>query len=378
MPSEVQGELAVSSPPACETLAERLARAGHRYDFFQAVWLLERAAAGAVPVGQRGPVASERVRFRPDVSLAFPGTDVARISASPDAEGHTKFVVEETFLGLYGVATPLPLHYATDVLRGVEAGGGAAPGGTPRPAGDAVRDFLDVFHHRLISLFYRCWLKYRYERAYSAPGRDVLTGFVRLLCGLPPGASDETLGVPPLRLLRYAGTLTQHPRSAATLAGVLSDYWDELHVQVRQFVGQWLPVAAADQNRLGALNCTPGQDLTVGEQIYDLGGSFRITVGPVDWETYLSFVPGGSRFNATRALTRLYCSDPLAFSLEVCIAAGEIPPLVLRSDGQAGALGMTTWVRTYEIGLTAVVFEASEPTPVRMGHVPAVTMTAAA
>jgi type VI secretion system protein ImpH len=370
-PLEAPNELTVASP-ACETLAERLTRAGHAYDFFQAVWLLERAATGAAPVGQRGPAAREGVRFRPDVSLAFPGTDVARIGASTDAGGETKFVVEETFLGLYGVSTPLPLHYATDILRGVEAGGAA------QRAGDAVRDFLDVFHHRLISLFYRCWLKYRYERAYSAPGRDVLTGFVRLLCGLPSGADEQTLGVPPLRLLRYAGTLTQHPRSAATLGGLLSDYWGELNVQVRQFVGQWLPVAAADQNRLGVLNSAPGRNLTVGEQIFDLGGSFRITVGPVDWETYLSFVPGGPRFQATRALTRLYCSDPLAFSLEVRIAAGEIPPLVLRSDGPAGALGMTTWVRTLEMGPTAVVFDASEPTPVRMGHVPATTRMAAA
>ncbi len=376
-PLETQAELS-AAPPACETPGERLSRAGHRFDFFQAVWLLERAARGAVPVGQRGPVADERVRFRPDVSMAFPATDVARISSYADADADAKFLIEETFLGLYGVATPLPLHYAADILRGTEAGGAPRAAGAASPAADPVRDFLDVFHHRVISLFYRSWLKYRYERAYAAPGRDVLTEYLRLLCGLPHGTKEQALGVPPLRLLRYAGTLTQHPRSAATLAGLLSDYWGDLAVQVQQFVGEWLPVAEADQNRLGLLNSAPGQDLTVGAQIYDLGGSFRITVGPVDWETYLSFVPGGPRFNATRALTRLYASDPLAFSLEVLIAAREIPPLVLRSDGQAGSLGLTTWVRSYDIGPTAVVFGASEPTPVSLGRVAAAPAATAA
>jgi type VI secretion system protein ImpH len=375
------------APAARRPLAERLVQEGCRFDFFQAVWLLERYFGGDTLVGQRGPLAQETLRFRPDLSLGFPATDVSRILAGrrPDTDEPYR-LMEVTFLGLYGVATPLPLHYAIDILRSAdvatlpEAGAGPA-GARPAPAAagaSPVRDFLDVFHHRLISLFFRSWLKYRYERAFAAPQRDVMTEYLRLLCGLPPGADADTLGVAPLRMLRYEGTLTQHPRSATTLAGLLSDFWGGLPITVQQFVGQWLPVAAADQNRMGNLNCSLGTDLTVGQQVYDLSGSFCIRIGPVDWETYLTFVPGGSRFRQTRAIAKLYCCDPLAFRFEVTLRAGEVPELCLSSAGAVGALGLTSWVRTADMAETTVTFTASEETPVQLGGVPGVPRAAAA
>jgi type VI secretion system protein ImpH len=369
------------------SLGERLAQEGYRFDFFQAVWLLERYFGGDTLVGQRGPVAHENLRFRPDLALGFPATDIGRIlSVRRPGTDEIQHLMEVTFLGLYGVATPLPLHYAIDILRGADAGaapesGASLPGAAPAAATTGtspVRDFLDIFHHRLISLFFRSWLKYRYERAFAAPQRDVMTEYLRLLCGLPPGTDAETLGVAPLRMLRYAGTLTQHPRSATTLGGLLSDFWAGLPITVQQFVGHWLPVAAADQNRMGNLNCALGTDLTVGEQVYDLNGMFYIRIGPVDWETYLTFVPGGTRFRQTRAIALLYRCDPLAFSFEVTLRAGEVPELCLSSTGAVGALGLTSWVRTADLGETTVVFAASEETPVQLGGVPGVPRAAAA
>lgn len=82
----------------------------------------------------------------------------------------------------------------------------------------------------------------------------------------------------------------------------------------------------------------------------------------MNWDTYLSFlpdvpgVPGGRRFQQTRAITRLYCCDPLAFTIEVRVQAGEISETRLTSDSTAGALGLTSWLRTRELGETSVTF----------------------
>jgi type VI secretion system protein ImpH len=356
----------------------RLVERACRFDFFQAVWLLERHSGGDALVGQRGPVGRERLRFRPDLSLGFPPTDLRRISVRHHPEtGEPYYQAEVAFLGLYGVSTPLPLHYAVEILRTAEPGLPPAPDQPPgleRAAGpqealasSPVRDFLDLFHHRLISLFFRSWLKYHYERMFAAPQRDVITEYLGLLGGCPPAYDADTLGVSPIRLLRYVGVFTQRPRSASTLAGLLFDYWGDIPVEVRQFVGQWVPLAPTDQNRLGRSSCRPGLDLTVGEEVYDLTGTFDIAVGPVDWGTYLSLVPGGFRFRQTRGLAKLYCCDPLAFTLTVTLRAGEVLETRLTSDGQAGALGLTSWVRSEPLGQTSVTFAASEETPVRIG-----------
>ena len=366
-----------SSSSSGDTLWKRLVTRGWEFDFFQAAWLLERHAENRVPVGDRGPVGHEPIRFRPDVSLGFAPTDVRRITEFQDSISDETFhQVDVTFLGLYGVSTPLPLHYAVDILRWVEQAAGppedeghvdagSAATREPKYGSAPARDFLDIFHHRVISLFYRSWLKYRYDRSFGLPDRNVITDYLLWLIGCPPGCDESVLGVSPIRMLRYAGALTQRPRAAATLEGTLLDYWQEFPVELEQCVGRWVPIAPGDLNRMGAANSTLGGDLTVGEQVYDLSGAFNIAVGPVDWTTYLSFLPDGSRFSQTRALVNLYCMDPLNFTIEIKLRAGEVPEMRLSSDDQASRLGYTSWARTDDIAETSVTFHATFP-----GHRP--------
>ena len=56
-----------------------------------------------------------------------------------------------------------------------------------------LRDFLDIFNHRMISLFYRAWEKYRFPVAYERGGRrtDRFTGYLLDLIGLgTPGLAE--------------------------------------------------------------------------------------------------------------------------------------------------------------------------------------------
>ncbi len=361
-------------------LLKRLLARGWEFDFFQAVWLLERYGGGRVPVGHRGPVGDESFRFRPDVSLGFPPTDVRRITHCTDTAGNASYYqVEVTFMGLYGVSTPLPLHYATDILRSV-AQFSAAPTNVVEPesldshrADDPsaqstpVRDFMDIFHHRLVSLFYRSWLKYRYDKTFGMPDRDTITDYLLWLIGCPRKHNGTAPGIPPIRMLRYAGILTQRPRSATTLEGMLEDFWEDLPIEAQQCVGRWVPVSPADQNSIGVANSRLGSDLTVGEQVYDLSGAFNLTVGPMDWTTYLLFLPGEQRFTEMRALVGRYCADPLSTAVELRLHPGEIPELRLVSDDDGSRLGFTSWVRTGEIPETAVTFDLSPAAPLQVG-----------
>ncbi|MCH7808177.1 MAG: type VI secretion system baseplate subunit TssG [Planctomycetes bacterium] len=356
-----------------ETLLDRILTRGWEFDFFQVVWFLERYTPDREPVGHRGPVSKEAFRFRPDISLGFPSTDVRRITAHDDPEtGDRTYGVDVTFLGLYGVSTPMPLHYAIDMLRAVDAGAAdpVPEPGAPTTTSSArrsdttpARDFLDIFHHRLISLFYRAWLKYRYDMQFGMAGRDMLTDYLLWLVGCPRSFGESSVGIRPIRMIRYAGALTQHPKSALMLEGLLSDYWSGLEISVEQCVGRWVAIPAADMNQLGSGNSVLGETITIGEEVYDLNGAFNVVIGPVDWNTFQAFLPDGRAFAHTRDLVRLYCTDPLSFTIEVRLHPGEIPELELGVDPNAGRLGYTSWVRTDEVPETSVIFDSNSSGP---------------
>jgi type VI secretion system protein ImpH len=187
----------------------------------------------------------------------------------------------------------------------------------------------------------------------------VITGYLLWLIGIPPGSGEDVLGVSPIRMLRYAGPLTLRPKSAVGLEGLLSDYWQSFPVEVDQCTGRWVSIPPSDLNRVGMENSTLGVDLTVGEEVYDMSGAFGISIGPVDWDTYLTFQPDGERFAQTRSLVKLYVADPLAFTIDMKLEAQEVPEMRLSSDDEAMRLGFTSWVRTDDMPATSVRFAST-------------------
>lgn len=372
-----------------QSLYERLTERGWEFDFFRAVWLLERHGVPKAVVGGRGPVGDEMIRFRPHSMVGFPSTDIRRVRPLDFcADENPVLRFDVTFMGLYGVATPLPLHMAIRVLRSIDPEPGDIPGYSTQDAiaqrreaasmSDAespssddsrfsvarsspVRDFLDLFHHRLISYFYRAWTKYRFDVSFGVRGRDDMTRYLLRLGGISPDSSYEALGVAPVRMLRYIGLQTQHPRSAVSLEGILNDYWEQaLTFGIDQHVGRWVPLPREDFNSIGLGNSRLGEDLTVGEQVFDLSGAFNVAIGPVDWNTYLQLLPDNDPHMETRALVRLYCSDPLQFTVEIKLEPESVPEMQLGSGAGGPRLGLTSWVRTRDVPATSVVFsEAS-------------------
>jgi type VI secretion system protein ImpH len=200
-------------------------------------------------------------------------------------------------------------------------------------------------------------MKYRYDVSYGLPGRDDLTAYLLWFIGCQPASTKRQLGVEPIRLIRYAGLLTHQPKSFSALEGMISDYWGGLPVAVEQFTGRWVAIDPADAARLGSANSSLGQDLLLGDEVYDLSGSFRISLGPADWATYTSFLPDGGAFFETWSLVRYFSPDPLSFTLEARIKAGQVPPMQLSAGDGAPRLGYTSWLRTAEVPDTAVSFE---------------------
>jgi type VI secretion system protein ImpH len=302
------------------------------FTFFQAIRMLEQAFPDTVPVGEAGPAADEVVRLRPTSSLAFPTGDVSSIRRR-SGDG-PPFELETPILGLYGATSPLPAFYSEDILKRELLG-----------EHDPVRLFLDLPNHRLLALLYRAWSKYRWHLTFQPGATDRTSQHLFGLVGLATDALRERVGLPAGRLLRYAGFLSQKPRGATFLAGVVSDYFDDVPAQLEQCVLRWVDVPVEDQNRLGAANSTLSQDLIVGERVRDRTGKCRLVLGPMEYARYDDFLPAGRHYPPLGALVRFLLPDPLVWDLRLVIKGTEVPMLRVSMTPDAARLGWTSWVR---------------------------------
>jgi len=217
--AEVAGQLTLD-PPA--------------YGFFQAVRLLERLYPERRAVGRFGDPTTEIVHFSARPVIAFPASEIHAVELPGSRPG--RMVVN--FMGLIGPLGVLPYHYTQLVAE------------RARVRDRALRDFLDIFQHRFISLFYRAWEKYHFTAAFERDGRDAMTEHLRDLIGLGIGAFRDRLPIPDELLLYYAGALGPQPRSALALQQMLEDILN-VPVEVEQFVGGWYRLAPSTQCRIG-------------------------------------------------------------------------------------------------------------------------------
>lgn len=289
------------------------------FSFFQAVQLLQRYLGGA-PVGGRGPASEESLRLVPAVSMSFPAADLTAIEpVTVKGSKQPRYRLTTSFLGLYSSDSPLPTFYTEDLFW-------------KEDDQKAVRDFIDIFHHRVLSLFYRAWEKYRLAVQFRHDGSDDCSRRVFSLLGLGTVPLIASTGLPSVRLLRYGGLLTRKPHSASGLAGMLRDFFSLPGITVTQCLERWVPIDSAQRNRLGVMNSTLGRDLSVGATVRDFAGKFRVVVGPLAYSDYVRFLPESKDYAAMINLVRFYATDRLDFDLELRLRADECPPLRLSSN----------------------------------------------
>lgn len=305
--------------------------------FFQAVRLLERLSGTRRPVGEFGDPADEVARFAANPSVAFPASEIQAVEPRPDSP--PRMLVN--FMGLTGPLGVLPYWYTTTIADRVRA------------RDRTLRDFLDMFHHRIISLFYRAWEKSHPLVVYERDRRDPLTRHLRDLVGLGVFPPPERPGLHQETLLFYTGLLLPGQRSALALEQMLEDFFD-VPAEIVQFAGGWYPLDADTQCRVSDdedVAASLGRGAVLGDEIWDHQARVRIKLGPLPRARYEEFLPGGSAYLKLRELTRFFSSDSFDFELQLVLAREQVPGCVLGSDEGGGIrLGWSTWLRTIPVG----------------------------
>jgi type VI secretion system protein ImpH len=312
----------------------------YRFDFFQAVRLLELINPERAPIGRQGNPLHEVVRFRSHLTLAFPPSAIHQIEPPRDGVGPARIMA--SFMGLTGPLGVLPRHYTELLLDRAQHKDFAA------------RDFFDIFNHRILSLFHRAWEKYRfpvgYEQAAAHNREDHFSLHIFDLIGMGTGGLRGRVAFDEEALLFYAGLLGQHPHSAIATAAILSDYF-EVPIAIKQFVGEWLDITEENRTRLGPgdLNNRLGVSAVAGGRVWNQQAKFALRVGPLTLAKFRRFLPNGDAFRPLIEFAR-YCSgQEFDFDVQLVLRAAEVPWCRLGTV----QLGFTSWLKTHEFVLDA-------------------------
>jgi type VI secretion system protein ImpH len=313
-------------------LVKILSDEAYGFDFFQAVRILERVYPLRKAVGRDSEPDNEVVRFRTRASLDFPASQIHQISGNGNLERPPEMTV--AFMGLTGPLGVLPVHYTELILD------------RTRYHDHALWDFLDMFNHRMLSLFYRAWEKYRFPVAYERGEEDRFTEYLFDIVGLGTGGLRGRLSLPDQGLLLYSGLIAQRPHSASASAAILSDYFG-VPWRIEQFYGQWLKLDEESLTRLGTANSELGMSTVAGNRVWDIQSKFRVKLGPLTFAQFKSFLPIGSAFKPAADLMRLLAGIEFDFDLQLILKAEEVPACVLTTRAKhRPSLGWTSWLKT--------------------------------
>jgi type VI secretion system protein ImpH len=307
------------------------------FEFFQAVRLLQRLDGTRQPVGRFASPEREAVRFHVHNTLSFPASQIDALDWPEGGQPQ----LSVNFMGLTGPLGVLPYCYTELILE------------RSRAKDETLRAFFDIFNHRILSLFYQAWEKYRFALAYERGEFDRFTHHLMDLIGLGTEGLRGRQKVLDESLLYYAGLLAQQPRSAIALEEFLSDYFD-VPVEVEQFAGAWYhldPDTQCEFQNGDSYSEQLGFGAVVGDEIWDQKSRVRIKVGPLTLAQYLDFLPEGSAYEPLRALTRFFSSDEFEFELQLILKQDEVPRCQMGGEGEtAPRLGWVTWARSGPLG----------------------------
>lgn len=325
----------VASIDPMQPALDRLHAEPGRFGFFQAVRLLYSAngfdgrGTGARP----GPL-----RFTTPASLAFPPSELHSIETG---DSNTRVCVN--FMGLTGPSGVLPRTY-TELLI-------ARKSNRDRSA----QEFLDLFNHRLVSLFWLAWAKHRPEIGRQFGFQNSVLRYLEYVVGLGTPALQARLHpnrrgaaqgrqLPGAALVYFSGLVAQRPHGERAIAQVVSAVVGA-PVQASGCLGTWQDITPDARTRLGKAAHRLGHGCVLGARYWDRQTTLRLTIGPIDRARFNTLLPRGHRLGDVMELTRFLTGLAIDLRVRLSLRADQVPPLRLGArDRDRPQLGWNTWL----------------------------------
>jgi type VI secretion system protein ImpH len=326
-----------------DSLIARLAERPFAFDFYAALRLLQSSFCDHPRTGYSESPGKDPVRFAQNPALDFAP---ATLAASDDplvrrAEDLRRKnparppVIHSRHFGMFGPNGPLPLcltEYARDRIL--------------HYSDFTFASFCNVFHHRLLSFFFRAWADANktvdLDRAEDQNWPQFAGSLVGL--GMESLLEREDDKVPARAKLYFAGRLVHQARNAEGLEAIIQDYFG-LRTEVWPFFGRWLNLPEGSVCKLGDSPETGalGASVIVGSRVWTCQLHFRLQMGPMSFAEFERLLPLGASFRRLCDWVRLYSGDHFSWDVKLVLAKDEVPAVQM---GRAGRLGWTTWLKT--------------------------------
>ncbi|MBV6820163.1 type VI secretion system baseplate subunit TssG [Rahnella sp. PD12R] len=308
-------------------LNDRVERDIGRINFYRFCQLLEHS--GNPPLGSTANPADDPVRFRPHPGMGFPVSELKaleRDAENPDAPP----TVRTTFMGLYGVDSPLPTSYIDDITQ-------------QRDGHEALEGFLDIFNHRIMTQFYRIWRKYSYPATFEAGGADNTSQSLLGLIGMGIPGTQRHLATPTSRFLALLGVMRQPGRTAEGVQALVQLLAPRTRADVTphclRSVRITTPMSFADEGARWL-----DGDTLMGDEGTDANSQLLISLHTADSDEAADWLPDGALYADFQVLLRVYLGWRYGARLELTVPTRLLPAPVLGDNpfrlGLTGVLGL--------------------------------------
>lgn len=308
-------------------LIELLERNTHAFDLFAILRRIDALNTSGPPLGRALRPRSEPIRLGQKPSSSFAPSALSDLERNRDGQPAKLNILG---YGLFGPNGPMPLVMTEYVRERAELHGDKA-----------LVEFFDLFHHRLISLFYRAWAEAQPTNSLDRPETDSFSRYVSSLLGLRGSVSSDSDTVSEHAMLFHAGHLARQVRNPEGLSRILSSYF-QVDARIQEFSNQWLRIPEEQQTRLGALSgCQLGVDAVAGARVLDRQHHFSIILGPLSFAEYSSFLPGNTANQQLAKWVRSYVGLELGWKVTLALKSSEAPGCQLGGSQQ---LGWSSWL----------------------------------
>lgn len=314
------------------TVIARLLRAPYRFEFIQAVSLLERWL-GHSHAGRLSP----SIRFHGRTELAFAASEIDAIeieqTAVPNASPNRahKITITPALSGLFGSTGELPYAASYRLMETFTSG-----------RLNSVQAFYDLLFHRCMELRYIAAIRSRIFRTDGNDEKPALLSLLLSIAGHSSGA-DRPDCIPNTAIASYAALLPKPSTSASVLGAALADYF-RLPIEVIQFLPDCYRLGSEERVQLGKRNQTLGKTLTLGSRIPNFQRRICLRIGPLKRRQFDQLLPHGPGQQALSQFVSLFKLSSLQLEVLLFLERAESPQI---------RLGEATLGYGYHLGQTA-------------------------
>jgi type VI secretion system protein ImpH len=266
--------------------------------------------------------ANYQVSFAGSSSFAYPVGDVEKYELN---HVERKARVLTQFLGFVGQSGILPLHYTEYVVARMQA------------KDPTLLVFLDIFHDQLLHLFYEVGSLSHFYQELEQGKAEPISQLLGVLTGVEHSEFVD--------LYRYFSGVTNFSmRNAQGLQQMLSFYFN-LPIRVEQFKPKWYLLASSEKTKLTRKkhNNILGKTAIIGEKVWNITQRFTIIIGPVDYQQFLTLLPGTPFLQCFNQLVGTYTYHELEYDLVFWVQATTLPICTVGRT-QLAKLGWNTYL----------------------------------